>query len=183
MVTLAEFIMTSGLISTVLSLYAKETLGFSLTQIGYMMGARSVGFVIAMFTMGSLADRVGRKPVLMFGILGTSIMVALMSFFNTLTSISIIIAIIGFTSGAIWIVGPVISAEAVESQKRGAAIGAYRTFFDLGSFIGPIIMTAIMANYDVMYTFYLASGLMFITLPFVFGLSETSKVEGDVIAH
>ena len=107
--------------------------------------------------MGTLADRIGRKPVLIFGILGTSIMVAVMSVVTSPTMISVIIAIIGFTSGAIWIVGPVISAEAVETEKRGAAIGAYRTFFDLGSFIGPIIMTAIMTDYNVVYTFYVSA--------------------------
>jgi DHA1 family multidrug resistance protein-like MFS transporter len=151
LVTLAEFIMTSGLLGTVLSLYATENLGISLANFGYMMGARSVGFVIAMFTMGARADRVGRKPVLIFGILGTSIMVLVMSVFTSLIAITVIVAIIGFTSGAIWIVGPVISAEAVPPQKRGAAIGAYRTFFDLGSFIGPIVMTAIIVEYSISF--------------------------------
>ena len=183
LVTLAEFIMTSGLISTTLSLYANETLGFTYAQVGYMMGARSIGFVIAMFTMGALADKIGRKPVLIFGILGTSIMVAIMSVFTSLISISVIIAIIGFTSGAIWIVGPVMSAEAVPAEKMGAAIGAYRTFFDLGSFIGPILMTAIMTQYPIVYTFYVAAGLMIMTLPLVFSLKETSKIEGEIIAH
>jgi DHA1 family multidrug resistance protein-like MFS transporter len=183
LVTLAEFIMTSGLLGTVLSLYATENLGISLANFGYMMGARSVGFVIAMFTMGALADRVGRKPVLIFGILGTSIMILVMSVFTSLIAITVIVAIIGFTSGAIWIVGPVISAEAVPPQKRGAAIGAYRTFFDLGSFIGPIVMTAIIVDYSILYCFYLAAGLMLVTLPLVFVMKETSKIEGEIIAH
>ena len=182
-VTLAEFIMTSGLLGTVLSIYTKETLGFTLTQIGYMMGARSIGFVIAMFTMGSLADRIGRKPVLLFGIASTSVLVVAMSVVTSLTMISAIIAVIGFTSGAIWIVGPVISAEVVPPQKRGAAIGAYRTFFDLGSFIGPIVMTAVQAKYNVIYCFYLAAGLMFITIPLVMMTKETGRIEGKVIAH
>ncbi len=183
LVTLAEFIMTSGLISTILSLYAKETLGFSLAQVGYMMGARSIGFVIAMFTMGTLADRVGRKPVMIFGIAGTSIMVLIMSVFTSLTMISVIIAIIGFTSGAIWIVGPVMSAEAVPTEKRGAAIGAYRTFFDLGSFIGPILMTAIMTQYNVQLTFYVSAGLMLLSLPLVLSIQDTRRIEGEVIAN
>ena len=76
-----------------------------------------------------------------------------------------------------------MSAEAVPAEKRGAAIGAYRTFFDLGSFIGPILMTAIMTQYPIVYTFYVAAGLMIMTLPLVFSLKETSKIEGEIIAH
>jgi len=182
-VTLAEFIMTSGLINTVLSVYANETLGFTLSEVGYMMGARSIGFVIAMFTMGSFADRIGRKPVLLFGLIGTSTLIIVMSGFTTLLTISAIIAIIGFTSGAIWIVGPVVSAEAVSPEQRGAAIGAYRTFFDGGSLIGPIIMAAVMTDYGVKPCFYLAAGLMLVTVPFVFMIKETGGVKGEVIAH
>jgi MFS family permease len=64
--------MTSGLFGTVLNIYANEKLGFTLPEVGYMMGARSIGFVLAMFTMGKFADNIGRKPVLLFGLLGTS---------------------------------------------------------------------------------------------------------------
>jgi len=182
-VTLAEFIMTSGLINTVLSVYANEDLGFSLTEVGYMMGARSIGFVIAMFTMGTFADKIGRKPVLLFGLVGTSALIILMSGFTTLVSISVIIAVIGFTSGAIWIVGPVVSAEAVTHEKRGAAIGAYRTFFDGGSLIGPIIMAAVMTDYGVRLCFYLAAALMLITVPLVFMIEETKSKSGEAVAH
>ena len=181
--TLAEFIMSTGLIMTIVPLYANETLGFSLGDVGYIMGARSIGFVVAMFTMGSISDKMGRKPVMLFGLAATSILVIVMSFFTSFISIAAIIALIGFTSGAIWIVGPVITAEAVEPMKRGAAIGAYRTFFDLGSFIGPIIMTAVMTEYNVRSTFYLASGLMIITIPLVLRLRETKGISGEVIAH
>lgn len=182
-VTLAEFIMTSGLINTVLSVYANDTLGFTLSEVGYMMGARSIGFVIAMFTMGSFADRIGRKPVLLFGLIGTSTLIIVMSGFTTLLTISAIIAVIGFTSGAIWIVGPVVSAEAVSPEQRGAAIGAYRTFFDGGSLIGPIIMAAVMTDYGVKPCFYLAAALMLVTVPFVFMIKETGGIKGEVIAH
>ena len=170
--TLSEFIMSTGLIMTIVPLYAEESLGFTLGDIGYMMGARSIGFVVAMFTMGIISDKVGRKPVLVFGLIGTSILVVVMSFFTSFAAIAGIIAFIGFTSGAIWIVGPVISAEAVEQSKRGAAIGAYRTFFDLGSFFGPILMTAVMTNMNVQTCFYLAAFLMLITVPLVSRINE-----------
>ena len=182
-ITLAEFIMSTGLIMTVLPLYLTNTFGFTLTDVGYMMGARSIGFVIAMFTMGSISDKVGRKPVLLFGLASTAVLVFSMSFFGGFMSLAAIISIIGFTSGAIWIVGPVMAAEAVTADKRGAAIGAYRTFFDLGSFIGPIIMVAVMNGYGMKSCFYLASILLILSIPMTLRLKETRKIEGDIIAH
>jgi len=181
--TLAEFIMTNGLIITIVPLFTRGTLGFSLADVGYVMGARSLGFVVAMFTMGSISDRIGRRPVLMFGLTATAIMVVVMSFFYTFFTLAAVICVIGFTSGAIWIVGPVISAEAVDSSQRGAAIGAYRTFFDLGSVIGPILMTAVMSGYGVKYCFYIAAALLLVNVPLTYMIEETVKTEGAVMAH
>ena len=169
--TLAEFIMSTGLIMTVVPLHAQESLGFSLTEIGFIMGARSIGFVIAMFTMGSISDRIGRKPVIM-------------SFMVSFYAIAGIICVIGFTSGAIWIIGPVLSSESVRPELRGAAIGAYRTFFDLGSLVGPILMTMVMDGYGVTACFYLASALLLLNLPTTMMIRRTSIPEagsGEVL--
>ena len=182
--TLAEFIMSTGLIMTVVPLHAQESLGFSLTKIGFIMGARSIGFVIAMFTMGSISDRIGRKPVLLFGLVGRAIMTVIMSFMVSFYAIAGIICVIGFTSGAIWIIGPVLSSESVRPELRGAAIGAYRTFFDLGSLVGPILMTMVMDGYGVTACFYLASALLLLNLPTTMMIRRTSIPEagsGEVL--
>jgi MFS family permease len=181
--TLAEFIMTSGLIMTVLGLYVRESLGFSISEIGYMMGARSIGFVVAMFTMGNISDSIGRKPVLLFGFTSTAVLIIVMSYFTTFSLMTVVICLIGFTSGAIWIVGPVISAESVEPSKRGAAIGAYRTFFDLGAFIGPILLTILWTNYGILPCFYLTAALLFINVPLLWMIKETGKKKGTIISH
>ena len=78
--TFAEFIMSTGILMTVFPLYASEGLGFSLTSIGLLMGSRSVGFVVAMFSMGAISDRVGRKPVLLFGVGATAVLIAVLNF-------------------------------------------------------------------------------------------------------
>jgi len=175
--TLAEFIMT------IVPLFMRGTLGFSLAEVGYVMGARSLGFVVAMFVMGSISDRAGRRPVLMFGLAATAVLVVVMSVFSTFLTMAAVICVIGFTSGAIWIVGPVISAEAVDKSQRGAAIGVYRTFFDLGSVLGPIIMTAVMTGYGVKKCFYVAAALLLLNVPLTYLMGETGNAEGEALAH
>lgn len=172
-ITLAEFVMSTGLIYTVFPLYAEETLGFPLAEIGYIMGARSVGFVVAMFTMGSISDRIGRKPVLAFGIVSTAGLIIAMNYVTGYFTLVALICVVGFTSGAIWIMGPVLAAEAVKPYQRGAGIGVYRTFFDLGSVFGPIIMTAVLAAYGVAYCFYLSAGLLLISAPLALMIRES----------
>ena len=170
--TFAEFIMSTGILMTVFPLYASEGLGFSLTSIGLLMGSRSVGFVVAMFSMGAISDRVGRKPVLLFGVGATAVLIAVLNFVSSFVGLVAAFFLLGITTGAIWIVCPVLAAEAVEPHQRGAAIGTYRTFFDLGSILGPIVMSAVMEGYGIAPCFYLASALLFANLVPVLRLDE-----------
>jgi MFS family permease len=47
---------------------------------------------------------------------------------------------------------------------RGLAIGLYRTFFDLGGFVGPFIVTIIVDSYGYTIVFYVMAGLMLLNL-------------------
>jgi len=174
--TLMEFILSNGVIYTIYPLYANENLGVSLTDIGLIMGARSIGYVIAMLIMGSIADKIGRKPVLLFGIASTAVMTIVLNFASGIVMTASILFLIGITTGAIWIVCPVIAAEAVEPENRGAAIGIYRTFFDLGSIFGPILMTYIMGAYGPTPCFYLASILLATAFVPCLKLTETRRL-------
>lgn len=173
--TLAEFIMSTGVLYTVFPLYTNEGLGFSLTDIGLLMGARSVGYVVAMLTMGAVADRVGRRPVLIFGLASTAVMIVALSFVSSFLGILILISVLGVTTGAIWIVCPVLAAESVDPSLRGAAIGTYRTFFDLGSIFGPITMTWVFSAYGITPCFYLSGALLVLNLIPSLRIKETKQ--------
>ncbi len=160
----AEFVMSIGILMTIFPLFAVESLGISLTDVGLLMGFRSVGFVIAMFTMGAISDRVGRKPVMLFGLGATAALIVALGFVSSFWGIAGVIFVLGITTGAIWIVSPVLAAESVEPNQRGAAIGTYRTFFDLGSILGPIVMAAVFEAYGMLPCLYLASALLLANL-------------------
>jgi MFS family permease len=180
--TFMEFILSNGVIYTVYPLFANEGLGMSLTDIGLIMGARSVGYVIAMLIMGSIADKIGRKPVLLFGIASTAVMVVVLNFASGILMTAAILFCVGITTGAIWIICPVIAAEAVEPENRGAAIGTYRTFFDLGSIFGPIMMTYIYGLYGATPCFYLSAVLLAIAFIPCLKIAETKTI-GTVVVH
>jgi MFS family permease len=154
----------------------------SLTDIGLIMGARSLGYVLAMMIMGSIADRIGRKPILLFGVASTAAMTVVLNFASGIIMTAVILFCIGITTGAIWIICPVIAAEAVEPENRGAAIGTYRTFFDLGSIFGPIIMTYVMGIWGIPVCFYLSAVLLTIAFVPCLKISETNTV-GTVAVH
>jgi len=172
--TFSEFLMTNGILFTVFPIYAKETLDFTLQSIGLIMGARSLGFVLSMFAMGTVADRIGRKPVLVFGVVLTGFLTLLMGIPTSFEFLTLVIFCSGISTGAIWVISPVVAAESVEPFYRGAAIGVYRTFFDLGSIVGPIIMTIIQEYLGMFACFISASLFLLANIP-----STLKMVEKD----
>jgi MFS family permease len=162
--TFVLFIMSSGIESTIFPIYANEKLGFSFTQIGLFMGFRSLGFVVSVMTMGALSDRIGRRPVLLIGLVSSAILVLMLNFVEAFYSVAGIFLGLGISVGAFWVVAPIIAAEAVSSSFRGIAIGTYKTFFDLGSIVGPILMSTLMDVSGFSICFYFASALIFANL-------------------
>ncbi len=174
-VTIMNFILYQGVLFTTFPLYLSEIAKMSLTDIGFVQGARSVGYVLSMFLMGTISDRIGRKPVILFGALGSAVMSLILNYMVGFTAIAVGMLLIGITTGAVWIICPVIAAEIVDPDHRGAAIGAYRTFYDAGSVIGPILMIWVVGAYGNAMSFYLSSILLLVVFVPCLLLRETKR--------
>ncbi len=174
-VTLMNFVLYQGVLFTTFPLYLNGILKMSLTDIGFVQGARSVGYVLSMLFMGMISDRIGRKPIILFGALGTAMMSIVLNSAVGFTAIAVGMFLIGITTGAVWIICPIIAAEIVDPDHRGAAIGTYRTFFDAGSVFGPILMIWVVGAYGNAMSFFLSSILLMIVFIPCLWLRETKK--------
>ena len=162
--TFAMFVMSGGVESTIFPIYADEMLGFSFPQIGLITGLRSLGFVFSVISMGTISDRVGRRPVMMLGLTLSAVLVLLLNFAGSFLAVAVIFFGIGASVGAFWIVAPIVAAESLTPALRGIGIGTYKTFFDLGSIVGPIIFSALSASSGFSVCFYLASALIVVNV-------------------
>jgi ACDE family multidrug resistance protein len=160
----SEFILTQGVLFTVFPIHANEGIGLSLTDIGLLMGMRSIGYVVSVLIMGSVSDKIGRRPILIFGLAASALLALSLNMVRSFLPLAILMFALGMTTGAIWIVSPVIAGESVSEPLRGVAIGTYRTSFDLGSVLGPIIMSSIMKDYGISTCFYISSALLLLNL-------------------
>lgn len=162
--TLAMFLMTSGIESTIFPIYANEQLGYSYKEIGWFSGARAMGFVVSLVSMGSLSDRIGRRPVMLLGLgLGT-VTVFSLSIIVSFIPLSLLFFGVGLSVGAFWVIAPIVAAEALKPSMRGVAIGTYKTFFDIGSIIGPVLMSIVTETSGYTFGFYIASALLAVNI-------------------
>lgn len=126
-----------GIVIPVLPLYA-ERFGASPLVTGLLLGVYSAMQVIFAPILGKLSDRVGRRPVLLVSIIGTSIGFFLMGAAHTLQLLFVARIIDGITGGNISTALAYI-ADVTPAQERSRRMGLIGAAFGLGFIIGPAI--------------------------------------------
>jgi len=84
---------------------------------------------------GMLADRYGRRPVLMFNIFSFSVIELACAFAPSLTVLLILRALFGIAMGGEWGVGAALTFESLPKEGRGAFSGILQEGYALGSIL------------------------------------------------
>ncbi|HEY7544928.1 MAG TPA: MFS transporter, partial [Blastocatellia bacterium] len=145
-----------GIVIPVLPLYAKEFQA-SETVIGLLLGVFSAMQFIFAPILGKLSDRVGRRPVLMFSLIGTSIGFLTMGLANALWMLFLGRIIDGITGGNISTAQAYI-ADVTPPDERSKGMGLIGAAFGLGFIVGPAI-GGVMSHISPAAPFYFAAAL------------------------
>jgi DHA1 family tetracycline resistance protein-like MFS transporter len=108
-------------------------------------------------TLGSLSDRLGRRPVLLIALFGSGLDFFAQALAPNITWFFITRAINGL-SGASMTVANAYIADITPPHKRAAAYGMVGAAFGLGFVIGPLL-GGILGGIDLRLPFYVAGGL------------------------
>jgi MFS transporter, SHS family, lactate transporter len=84
---------------------------------------------------GMLADRYGRRPVLMANILGFSIIELACAFAPSLNALLVLRALFGFAMGGEWGVGAALAFESLPKEGRGVFSGILQEGYAAGSIL------------------------------------------------
>ncbi len=126
-----------GIVIPILPLYA-DHFGASATTIGVLLAIYSAMQFVCSPILGKLSDRVGRRPVLLASILGTSVGFLIMGFAQTLWLLFLARIVDGVTGGNISTAAAYI-ADVTTPGERSRGMGLIGTAFGIGLIIGPAI--------------------------------------------
>ena len=128
-----------------------------MANIGWIVGMRIAGMVIFLFIAGILSDRFGRKPVLILGYIVNGISF----FFFTLFENLVLLLFTSFLGGAGDGLGMTtlmaLLTDITPSDSRGLIIGFFRTFQDIGGFVGPLVLMLFYSEIGMFFPFYLGT--------------------------
>jgi SHS family lactate transporter-like MFS transporter len=88
---------------------------------------------------GILADRFGRRPILMVVILAFSAFSALSGLAGTLTQLLVIRTLFGFAMGGEWGIGASLVMETIPARLRGPVSGLLQSGYPSGYFVASLV--------------------------------------------
>lgn len=143
-VTLGIFFTRSGGQMTLLPLLGHNVLGMSESAIGLAFTLIAACNFASLYAAGTLADRIGRKAVIVPSGLLTALSIALFIVTGSVEGFFLNALLLGIGTG---LGGPAPAAYATDIVPRtalGPAMGLYRTISDLGLVVGPVLLGAIV---------------------------------------
>jgi len=116
-----------------------KTFGVSLTAITSAITLTLATRAIGAFIFGRLADKFGRKPILMLVVLLYSVFEALTGFAWSFTSFLVIRTLFGIAMGGEWGIGSSLAMESIPPKWRGWVSGLLQAGYPSGFLLATVL--------------------------------------------
>ena len=119
--------------------------GVSIAQIGVLAAVYPGVWAMAQVVTGALSDRIGRKPLIVAGMLVQAAALAAIALGSLFGEWLAAAAVLGVGTAMVYPTLLAAVADVAEPARRGSAIGVYRLWRDLGFALGALV-TGIVAD-------------------------------------
>jgi DHA1 family multidrug resistance protein-like MFS transporter len=175
--TLVVVTLGFGLVMPIIPFYM-ELLGAGGTELGLLVASYAVMRLIFGPIWGSLSDRVGRKPILMIGVLGYGITMIGFGLATQLWMMFVARILAGVLSSATAPTTMAYISDSTTEEERGGGMGMLGAAGALGAIFGPAL-GGLLAERSLSLPFFIAAGMSFLALILVYLLLPESLPQGD----
>lgn len=169
LVALAIFFTRGTTQLTLIPIQGSTSLGMKPGEIGLLLSGMATVHLILVTPAGWIADRWGRRIAIIPSLAATAVALWLFARAGDLGSFLLAAAVLSVATSMAGPAPAAFAADAVPAEARGIAFGLYRTAADLGLFIGPPLLGAVVdragfgAAYLVNAGLVVVAGLVFVT--------------------
>ena len=174
----AQFVL-NGTLNAFLPLYGREVLGLTVTQLGWLFGIQTLTTLAVRPAIGYVSDRIGRRWVIVTGLLVCSAAVLLISMATTVSDI--VTAVLTYAAGVATTTAAT-SAYIIDLTRRaryGAAHGVFGTIYDVGDALGPILAGVLIAAVGYTRMFQVMAAIA-LTMAVAFAVASRIGATGRV---
>ncbi len=150
-------------------LYAKE-IGYNDATIGLIMGGQLAITMIGKPAGGWLSDRIGRKPMILVGLLLCAIALPMIVRGQSLSALLPLTFLFGFGVAIVTPSTTALVADLAKAGRMGSAMGVFGTIWDSGEAAGPIMAGFLISSLSYSNGFLIISIFM-VTAAAIFALT------------
>jgi MFS family permease len=133
--------------------------GLDLGQIGLLAAAYPATWGIVQVVTGGLSDRVGRKRLIVAGMLLQAAAIAAMAAWSGFGPWLGAAIVLGVGTAMVYPTLIAVVADVAEPRQRGAVTGIYRFWRDLGFAIGAVLVGVLADRFDAQVAILVVAGL------------------------
>jgi MFS transporter, DHA1 family, tetracycline resistance protein len=152
-----------GIVIPFLPMFAQR-MGVGAAGVGLVLSVYSLAQLISAPILGRISDRVGRRPVIMLGLLGSSIGYVIYGFAGSFFWLLISRAVHGACAGTVSTAQAYI-ADTTSEENRARGMGLIGAAFGLGFVLGPAI-GGVLGHASLRTPVFFAAALTFANLIF-----------------
>lgn len=158
---------------TLVPLFAKEEVGLSASAIGGVLGVAALAQFAVMWKAGSLADTLGRRPLLAPALVAMSLGIGVLGWSTETPLLIVTLTAIGLATAFVGIVPAAIVADVAPKRVSATAVGIYRFSGDVGFVLGPLVAGFVADLAGFRLAFVVIAVPLLVTAMFALGMPET----------
>jgi MFS transporter, DHA1 family, multidrug resistance protein len=167
--------MVAVVFDTLVPLFASDVLGMSTVGIGVLFAVALGTEFLVLYPAGSVADRRGRKPVLVPALAGLAVATAVLGLAPSPLVLGVLLAVLGVMSGAAGVPPGAMLSDVAPEPASGMAVGVFRFCGDLGFTLGPLLAGWAIPVVGFAWAFTLAAVPTAVALALVVRTPETLR--------
>jgi len=177
-----HLVMTTGVggVNMILPLFLEDRFQLPYSLIGLFFTSSNVVILLTQIPSGRLADRYGRKKLILACIATMPLLFGIWPFINSWWTLLVIYAVSTGLWSMTWPATLALLSNSVPEEMRGTAFGIRMTGVRLGFTIGPIIAGTLYSGYGSGAPFLSAALFNLIGIPIALMLKENHKVESSL---
>jgi MFS family permease len=151
--------------------------GLSAAEVGSLIGIAGLFAVLASLPTGFATDRLGRKPLLVFGLIGTAVATYLMSGMSGFESAIVAVVIFGSVEAVALATTQVYAMDQAPEDRRGAFLGVWTMFTNTGQITGPLVIGGIADVFGFDIAFMIVTLVLALSAALVWALGPKTTQE------
>lgn len=170
--TLGLVVAGTGVFRTLFPVQAELAAGLNSVEIGNLIAIAGFFALVGAVPFGILADRLGRKPLIIAGMIMTALAVWLMAGTTTFLLALAAVVVLGMAEAVGTGTVQVYAIDLAPDDRRGSFLGVWALFQNLGQIIGPLLIGGIADLLGFATAFYVVTVILLVGASIVLVLAK-----------